>query len=82
MSLPTFDELNEYVSREWDEAVKQIDLQSAEWQGVVRALNAKKWMIAAQILRGGPPEAVEALRGKAAMLSELLNIRGQTSTQG
>lgn len=82
MSLPTFDTLNEYVSAEWDEAVKQIDLHSKEWQAIVRALNAKKWMIAAQILRGGPPEAAESLRGKAAMLSELLNIRGQTSTQG
>lgn len=82
MSLPTFDTLNEYVTAEWDEAVKQIDVHSKEWQAIVRALNAKKWMIAAQVLKGGPPEAVEAARGKATILSELLNIRGQTSTQG
>jgi hypothetical protein len=82
MSLPTFDALNEYVSRECDEAIKHIDAHSAEWQAIVRYLNAKKWALAAQAIRGGPPEAVEHARGKAAMLSELLQIRGQTSTEG
>lgn len=80
MSLPTFDTLNEFVTAECDEALKQIDVHSAEWQAIVRYLNAKKWALAAQTIKGGPPEAVEHARGKAAMLSELLNIRGQTST--
>lgn len=80
MSLPTFDALNEFVTAECDEAAKQIDVHSAEWQAIVRYLNAKKWTLAAQAIKGGPPEAVEHARGKAAMLSELLQIRGQTST--
>lgn len=82
MDMPTFDALQDFVTKECDEAEKAINVHSVEWQAIVRYLNAKKWVLAAQSIKGGPPEAVEHARGKAAMLSELLNIRGQTSTEG
>lgn len=82
MDMPSFDDLHQKVSDELRDAAMAIDVHSAEWQAIRRYLNARKWQIAASILRGGPPEAVEQARGKAVILSELLNIRGQTSTEG
>lgn len=82
MDMPIFDEMAQSVTAECQAAENEINVHSAEWQAIRRYLNARKWQIAASILRGGPPEAVEQARGKAAILSELLNIRGQTSAEG
>lgn len=82
MDMPTFDDMAQSVTAECQAAENEINVHSNEWQAIKRYLNAKKWQIAAQALRGGPPEAIEQARGKAVILSELLNIRGQTSTEG
>ena len=82
MDMPAFDEMVQRVTAECQAAENEIDVNSTEWQAIRRYLNAKKWQIAAQALRGGPAEAIEQARGKGVLLSELLNIRGQTSTEG
>lgn len=81
MDMPAFDELNEVVAKALRDAESEINTESDEWKAVVRWLNARKWQIAAQALRG-PPEGLEQARGKAAILSELLSIRGQSNQEG
>ena len=81
-TIPAFDTLNETVSAECEAAQQRIDFSSKEWLAIERYLSAKKWQIAIGLTRGGPPEATEHARGRAAMLSELLMLRGQTNTKG
>lgn len=82
MSIPDFDKLSDLVSKEADKVSKAINPNGEEWRAIRRYLLLRRWQLGDQILRGGPPEAVECIRGKAQMLSELLTLGGQSDSEG
>ena len=82
MSIPDFDHLAGLVAKEADKLSNAINPNGEEWRAIRRYLLLRRWQLGDQILRGGPTEAVEHIRGKAQMLSELLTLGGQSDNEG
>lgn len=75
--VPTPEELPELIER----AKAKIDFRSAEWLAIEEWLRLKRWLVLLSVQMGDPVQT-DHNRGRAAMLSQLLNERGQSTNQG
>ena len=75
--IPTPEDLPDLIER----AKAKIDFMSAEWLEIEEWLRLKRWQVLLS-LQSGDVTQTDHNRGRAAMLSQLLNERGQSTNQG
>lgn len=71
--IPSPDDLPELINK----AQQRVNFHSPEWQAIDTWLRLKRWQVLLS-LQSGDEMQTEHNRGRARMIGELLNIRGQS----